>query len=219
MGQFIDLTGKKFYRLTVIRKDVRKSYGNICWLCRCDCGKELVVFGGNLRRGFTRSCGCLQDENRRKPTSDKTKKLMSMAHKGKQKHSIEVRKKMSLTRKGRKHTEEQKQKISNALRIHALRGEKHPFWKGGNSRTKDKIIRQSVEYKLWRKAVFERNKYACIWCGLRGGRLNADHIKPFALYPELRFAIDNGRTLCVPCHQKTDTYGGNSLRKKKPDQT
>jgi len=68
-------------------------------------------------------------------------------------------------------------------------------------------IRKSKEYKLWRTAVFERDDYTCIWCGIRGNYLNADHIKPFALFPELRFAIDNGRTLCVDCHKKTGTWG------------
>ena len=74
--------------------------------------------------------------------------------------------------------------------------------------TRYKRIRKSKEYKLWREAVFKRDDYTCIWCGQRGGYLNADHIKPFALFPELRFAIDNGRTLCVDCHKKTGTWGG-----------
>ena len=90
------------------------------------------------------------------------------------------------------------------------------FWKGGVN-TENAKIRNSLEYKLWRKSVFERDNYTCIWCGIRSGNgkaviLNADHIKPFALIPELRLAIDNGRTLCRDCHQKTDTYMGRIKR-------
>ena len=69
-----------------------------------------------------------------------------------------------------------------------------------------------MEYKLWRKAVFERDNYTCIWCGYKGNKLQADHIKPFADYPELRFAIDNGRALCVDCHKKTRTWGGHKKK-------
>ena len=65
---------------------------------------------------------------------------------------------------------------------------------------------QRKSYRDWRKAVFERDNFECIWCGSTEN-LNADHIKPFAYFPELRFAIDNGRTLCKKCHRKTDTWG------------
>jgi len=78
-----------------------------------------------------------------------------------------------------------------------------------NSTSRNQIIRSSLEYKLWREAVFKRDNWACIWCGNKG-KLNADHIKPFAYYPELRFAIDNGRTLCVKCHKSTDTYANKA---------
>ena len=97
------------------------------------------------------------------------------------------------------------------------RGEKSSNWKGGITPI-NRSIRTSLEYKLWRTAVFERDNYTCIWCGARSGNgkaivLNADHIKQFAFYPELRFAIDNGRTLCTPCHKKTDSFGGRGHTK------
>jgi 5-methylcytosine-specific restriction endonuclease McrA len=62
-------------------------------------------------------------------------------------------------------------------------------------------------YLEWRNNVFERDNFTCQDCDQIGGYLNADHIKPFAFYPELRFELSNGRTLCHDCHKKTDTYG------------
>jgi len=95
-----------------------------------------------------------------------------------------------------------------------LRGEKSHLWKGGIT-SENQRLRMSLEMKLWRRAVFERDNYTCIWCGdSRGGNLQADHIKPFAYFPELRFAIDNGRTLCVPCHKSTSTYGRKEIATK-----
>lgn len=59
----------------------------------------------------------------------------------------------------------------------------------------------------WRKAVFERDDYTCQACFVKGGRLQAHHIKPYKAFPELRHELSNGQTLCVECHKKTDTYG------------
>lgn len=82
-------------------------------------------------------------------------------------------------------------------------------------RTADKKVRQSWAYKAWRTLVFERDDYKCTECETRGGSLHADHIKPFAIYPELRFEVSNGRTLCVPCHMKTNTWGRGAIYRKK----
>lgn len=129
------------------------------------------------------------------------------------KMSEELKRKMSETRKGKKRkplTEEHRRRISEAKK-----GDKTNLWKGGLTSI-NKKIRTSLEYRLWRESVFKRDNWTCVWCGIRGEKgvgkrivLNADHIKTFAQYPELRFAIDNGRTLCVDCHKKTDTYGKN----------
>ena len=101
----------------------------------------------------------------------------------------------------------------NSCRRKFASGINHYNWKGGITKESAKI-RNSLQMKLWRKSVFERDSYKCIWCG-SGGSLNADHIKPFAYFPELRFAIDNGRTLCVECHKKTDTYLSKVFKHKK----
>lgn len=73
-------------------------------------------------------------------------------------------------------------------------------------------IRASARMQRWRRAVFGRDNYTCQLCGTRGGYLEADHIKPFAYYPALRFSLENGRTLCGPCHKSTPTYGERAKR-------
>ena len=94
-------------------------------------------------------------------------------------------------------------------------GENHWNWKGGISE-RNHLIRNSTEYKEWRMKVFQRDHFACVKCGYRskeGGDIRADHIKPFGLYPELRFEVSNGRTLCMPCDLK---FGWNLFKENNP---
>lgn len=150
-----------------------------------------------LRKGITKTYKCNTEGlklgrgwNKGKKTSLETRLKIKEAR-ARQVISLETRKKMS--------------------QVHKTRREKHWNWQGGVNilhKTERQLAFETVEYRFWRKAVFERDRYQCTWCvDNTGGNLEADHIKKWVDYPDLRLVIDNGRTLCHNCHTKTDTYG------------
>lgn len=150
----------------------------------------------------------MSDSHKGNPNPMKGKKTGRIPWNKNGHHSKEANEKNRLAHLGKKASIETRKKQSDT---HNKLKEKHWAWKGGNySRTIK--IRLSQEYRLWREAVFNRDDFTCVFCGTRGGKLNADHIKPFAYFPELRFDINNGRTLCVPCHKETDTYGHKAIK-------
>jgi len=166
--------------------------------------------------------GTAEERTQRSVRMDKThrKHLSEARLKRKRKYgyvnSPETRKKISLARMGmpspkgmlgKSHSEETKRKISSSMA-----GNKNG-WRGGVTPLNERI-RKSKRYKKWRKSVFERDNYTCVECKAKGVRLQADHIKPFADYPKLRFVVRNGRTLCVDCHKKTKTFGRRKVIKK-----
>lgn len=81
------------------------------------------------------------------------------------------------------------------------RGKENPNWKGGHD-SEVQRARKDNRYAIWRKSIFERDNYTCQKCGIRGGSLHAHHIKDWASNKALRFDIENGLTVCVPCHRK-----------------
>lgn len=187
-----------------------------------NCQKEFESKPSNARKFCSAQC------YRQTPISEETRNKMSEArlknpvkYWGGKKQTKAMCESKSEKLKGNKHTqgkswkltENTRRAISKALKkAHAEY--RHPNYKGGVT-DKNMLIRKSVDIKLWREAVFQRDDFTCQECLVRGGKLNADHIKPFSIYEELRFNVDNGRTLCVECHRKTDTYGWSSMHMKK----
>jgi 5-methylcytosine-specific restriction endonuclease McrA len=78
-------------------------------------------------------------------------------------------------------------------------GEKNKNWKGGITPL-NKLVRSSGECLTWRRDVFKRDQWKCQKCDKGGRGMVAHHIKTFAEYPDLRFDVENGVTLCTPCH-------------------
>lgn len=170
---------------------------------------------------------CRKSSPKRKgvPTSEETKKKLSQILKGKPTHpwSNESREKARLAKLGKKHSEKHRlNQIKNAKR-----GEERYNWKGGVSKL-DKIIRNMYEYIQWRTRVFERDRWTCQTCGVRGVYVTAHHIKSFALILRENYIKNqeqariceelwdtkNGVTLCEDCHKLTDNYKGRGIIKK-----
>lgn len=75
MSKLIDLSGKYFGYLKVIKRSANTKDGKAAWLCECKCGTRKVIAASNLRRGDTISCGCMRAERLRMPKfSDLTDK-------------------------------------------------------------------------------------------------------------------------------------------------
>jgi hypothetical protein len=97
-------------------------------------------------------------------------------------------------------------KNRSQIGISTLSGKNHYRWKGGIT-PKNKVIRKSIEYYQWRNKVFLRDNWTCQDCNKRGGTIiHPHHIKSFAKYPELRFDVNNGITLCEICHRKRHNF-------------
>lgn len=106
----------------------------------------------------------------------------------------------------RGHSLETRAKMVVANRKVARYGADHPLWTGG-AREQRKREMKGYLYRDWRTAVFTRDNWTCQFCGIRGGYLEADHIKPWCAFPDLRYTVENGRTVCKPCHLTLDTHG------------
>lgn len=231
MPKIIDITGNRYGRLTVLRFSHIKDHRSF-WECRCDCGKECTKQGLTLKNGCTESCGCFATESKSErfkgkplsvahrkklseikkavpckiagwnkgiPRSQESTEKFSLKMKGRKRppFSAEWRKNIGEAGRGREMSVEQR--IATSLRF---KGEKCHLWKGGITPL-NQTIRHSMEYVQWRKLVFERDDWTCNQCHKRGGNMEAHHIKEFHLYPDFRFDINNGETLCKPCHDST----------------
>ena len=84
-------------------------------------------------------------------------------------------------------------------------------WSKGKFRSHGGISRCSRKYLWWKEDIHKRDDYKCVKCGAKDN-IEAHHIIPFKCCLEKRFDIDNGITLCCPCHMSLEQKD----RKRKP---
>ena len=184
--------------------------------------ERLAISRGRLGMKFTaehrRNIGLAQIG--RKPSAE-ARKRMSAAHRAHyRRHPMTqaTKDKIAAALRGGKHSEERRRNQSKAhigkrLPPH-LKGKNHVNYRHGRAAAKART-RYGNE-GLWRAQVYERDGYACRHCGKPGNKtygnsgigLDACHIKPWTLFPKLRFKLANGITLCRACHHKYDVENG-----------
>lgn len=98
---------------------------------------------------------------------------------------------MSLTKKGKPNKTKGKSRLN-------CRGENASNWRGGIY--PQNLLERGLFKRYIQKKVLERDNYTCLLCGKRGGDLQVAHIQSWADYPELRFDMNNCKTLCMGCH-------------------
>jgi transposase len=118
-------------------------------------------------------------------------------------HGIETRDTGSTKGHRRNSSPECRAKMSESKRGVFI-GESNPNWKGGVA-FKDPD-RNRYPYKRWAKAVKDRDEWACRECGSKD-RLHAHHVKRWRDYPDLRYDVGNGLTLCHTCHEAAHGRG------------
>jgi hypothetical protein len=143
------------------------------------------------RKFCSLKCNSLSQRGKKRIFSKKWRENIGNAMRGK-KFTDDHKKKIGLAQKGKKAP-----KLSKYNKLH--KGKNSNNWKGGISDINARL-RMTEKHQRWIQKVLYRDNYTCVKCGSKKD-LQADHIKPFSIFPKLRLDINNGQTLCKNCHK------------------
>ena len=222
-----DLTGRTFGYLTVEGVLSIRKNGYKVWRCRCSCGNYTDVITGNLKSGQTKSCGCIRGVIKGSDIKN---------FQGKKFGKLTVIKYTDKRSRGQvlwecacdcgtvKYVQTSNLNSGNTKscgctkseRLSCMIGTKNHSY-NPNLTDEDRLRRRYYlgggSHRSWSKQTMERDNYTCQICNQHGGKLNAHHLNGWNAFPEQRFDLDNGVTLCTDCHKDFHSqygYGDNT---------
>jgi len=221
-----DLTGDRYGMLTVLgfHSDA-KGYKK--WLCLCDCGKECIKYGHQIRAGTVVSCGCYHrkqaSELGKKRVHDLTGRVFGRLVVLSRAGSNRFQKPTWLCRCG---CGKEKILVGNSLLTGNSQScgciQKETMRKirwNLNLTAEERATSRNREMAisglhLWREDVFKRDGYGCVVCGNhKSGVLVAHHKESWNRNKDLRLNVNNGDTVCTECHKEFHSrygYGDNT---------
>lgn len=195
------LSGDRYGRLKVNRYSYTiqsKGQSKAYWECECDCDKTCFVTADSLKGGKVRSCGCLLVEFARGRFQElRVPRPKTGKHKPCDNCGDEIYVPRWKQSKFENHYCSPKCRAIHKATV--LVGENHHAYIKDRSKLAKR--RHSAENTHWRLAVLKRDGYLCQCC-YEYGETHVHHLKSFARFPELRFDVDNGVTMCEPCHKE-----------------
>jgi hypothetical protein len=221
MGKRDNLVGQKFNRLAVI-EFAHISNTHSYWKCICDCGKEKIVLGDNLKKKHTKSCGCLKNETDFKRIH-RLKGLVFNRLTVVERSGLVFNKSLwkcqctcgKVVFSTFNALETGRTKSCGCLKLDKTKSRKgvnHPAWRYDLSeehRQESKDRSYNPKYKGWSKSVLVRDNFTCQISGEKGGNLSAHHILNWADNPNQRLDINNGITLLETVHKLFHKLYGN----------
>lgn len=232
MPKALDLTGQRFNRLTVLKRVENSRNGKSQWLCKCDCGNEVIVIGSHLKSGNTKSCGCLDKELIAKRNEESAKDLIGMQFErltviareesqfGKARWLCKCECGNEVVVYGsdlKRGTTKSCGCLKNEMATKRLqdlnevqKGESHPMYNPNLTDEEREYKRLEIGYTKWAKDVKEQANYTCDCCGVYGVKLHSHHLNDWHTHKELRLDVSNGVCLCESCHKEfhADFMGG-----------
>ena len=239
MGKFVDITGQRFGRWTVIKRSetIKKQ---TTWLCKCDCGTIKSVRGSDLKSGKSVSCGCFNKEvvsekSVKDLTNMKFGRLTVIERVGSDKHGKALwlcqcdcgnETVVNGTRLSDGRTQScgclQKERTSEAVKKAWDNDEHYREQHSGSHHHKynpDITDEERVEkrkfkaYYEWQFTVKEQGNFTCDICGNKqGGNLVSHHLDCYSKYKNKRLDVSNGVCLCKHCHEEFHSYMGGTVK-------
>ena len=194
MGKAKDLTGRRYARLTVIERRGSDKHGKALWLCKCECGNEIIVRGDNLRSENTMSCGCYnRDKIKEQWKDEEFKQMMS------EKSSKRMREMVK---------EQWKDEEFRQMQIDKMSGESHPNWKGGITPISDHLRRLPI-VKQWKYNVRIKENNKCQLTGkqVHGGNSDVHHLYGFNM-----IVLDAHNTHNIQIKEQVKDYTEEELK-------
>lgn len=215
-----DISGRTFGRLFVIsRCNYKDKSGNYMYLCRCDCGKEVIKSGRGLNSGQTQSCGCLWRERSKQKkyidiTNRKYYRLTVISYYGNDRNKQAIW--LCKCDCGKKIIVRYRNLINGNTKSCGCYNRELSSIKSNQYNRKRRILagynpdivvsnQISIDRQLFRtsdtyKNILKRDNYTCQFCPDVHENLEIHHILSWSEYPELRYEETNLITLCKICH-------------------